>query len=188
MEKRGVIYTWQGNVWGLLTCSMKKQYPGLCQNTSNRSSDGPITWRTTKYYLVKYVCWKKCGILQKVHCTFYLFFPFFSFLLGIFPIYISHAIPKVPYTLPPPLPYPPIPNFWPWCSPVLGHIKFASPVGLSFQWCPTRPSFDTYAARDTSSGGYWLVHIVVPPIGLQFPLAPWVFSLAPPLGALWSIH
>lgn len=43
MEKRGVIYTWQGNVWGLLTCSMKKQYPGLCQNTSNRSSDGPIT-------------------------------------------------------------------------------------------------------------------------------------------------
>jgi hypothetical protein len=30
--------------------------------------------------------------------------------------------------------------------------------------------------------GYWLVHIVVPPIGLQFPLAPWVISLAPPLG------
>jgi hypothetical protein len=33
-------------------------------------------------------------------------------------------------------------------------------------------------------GGYWLVHIVVPPIGLQIPLAPWVLSLAPPLGAL----
>jgi hypothetical protein len=30
--------------------------------------------------------------------------------------------------------------------------------------------------------GYWLVHIVVPPIGLQFPLAPWVLSQAPPLG------
>jgi hypothetical protein len=30
-----------------------------------------------------------------------------------------------------------------------------------------------------SSGGagYWLVHIVVPPIGLQTPLAPWVLSL-----------
>jgi hypothetical protein len=26
--------------------------------------------------------------------------------------------------------------------------------------------------------------IVVPPIGLQFPLAPWVISLAPPLGAV----
>ena len=49
---------------------------------------------------------------------------------------------------------------------------------------PTRPSSDTYAARDMSFGGYWLVHIVVPPIGLQTPLAPWVLSLAPPLGAL----
>ena len=47
-----------------------------------------------------------------------------------------------------------------------------------------RPSSDTYAARNTSSGGYWLVHIVVPPIGLQIPLAPWGLSLVPPLGAL----
>jgi hypothetical protein len=43
-------------------------------------------------------------------------------------------------------------------------------------------SSDTYAARIMSSGGYWLVHIVVPPIGLQTPLAPWVLSQAPPLG------
>jgi hypothetical protein len=33
-------------------------------------------------------------------------------------------------------------------------------------------------------GEYWLVHIVVPPIGLQMPPAPWVHSLAPPLGAV----
>jgi hypothetical protein len=46
-------------------------------------------------------------------------------------------------------------------------------MGLSL----TRPS-DTYAARVTSSGGYWLVHIVVPPIGLQIPLAPWILSLS----------
>ena len=32
--------------------------------------------------------------------------------------------------------------------------------------------------------GYWIVHNVVPPIQLQIPLAPWVLSLAPPLGAL----
>jgi hypothetical protein len=32
--------------------------------------------------------------------------------------------------------------------------------------------------------GYWLVHNIVPPIGLQIPLAPWVLSLAPPLGTL----
>jgi hypothetical protein len=52
----------------------------------------------------------------------------------------------------PPIPYPPTPPFWPWRSPVLGHIKFACPMGLSFQWWPTRPSSDTYAARDKSSG------------------------------------
>jgi hypothetical protein len=76
---------------------------------------------------------------------------FFNFLLGIFLIYISNAIPKVPHTHLP-LPYPPTPPFWPWRSPVLGHIKFASLMGLSFQWWPTRPSFDTYAARDKNSG------------------------------------
>jgi hypothetical protein len=54
------------------------------------------------------------------------------FLLHIFLNYISNAIPKVPHTLPPLL-YPPIPTFWPWRSPVLGHIKFACPMGLSFQ-------------------------------------------------------
>jgi hypothetical protein len=53
-------------------------------------------------------------------------------------------------------------------------------MSLYFQWWPTRPSSDTYEGRDTSSRGYWLVHIVVPPIGLQIPLAPWVFSLALP--------
>jgi hypothetical protein len=48
----------------------------------------------------------------------------------------------------PPIPYPPTAPFWPWRSPVLQHIKFASPMGLSFQWWPTRPSFDTYADKD----------------------------------------
>jgi hypothetical protein len=73
------------------------------------------------------------------------------FLLGIFIIYISNAIPKFPHTLAP-TPRPTHSHFWPWRSPVLGHIKFACPKGLSFHWWPTRPSFDTYAARDKSSG------------------------------------
>jgi hypothetical protein len=30
---------------------------------------------------------------------------------------------------------------------------------------------------ETRAPGYCLVHNVVPPIGLQFPLAPWVLSL-----------
>jgi hypothetical protein len=37
-----------------------------------------------------------------------------------------------------------------------------------------------------SSGGYWLVHIVVPPMGLQVPSAPLVNSLAPQLHTLCS--
>jgi hypothetical protein len=36
--------------------------------------------------------------------------------------------------------------------PVLRHIKFVRPMGLSSQWWPTRPSSATYAARDMSSG------------------------------------
>jgi hypothetical protein len=59
---------------------------------------------------------------------------FIYFLLDIFFIYISNAILKVPYTPPPALlPYPPTPTSWPWRSPVLGHIKFAIPRGLSSQ-------------------------------------------------------
>jgi hypothetical protein len=39
-----------------------------------------------------------------------------------------------------------------------------------------------------SSGGFWLVHVVVPPMGLQTPSAPWVLSLVPPLGTLCSVQ
>jgi hypothetical protein len=35
--------------------------------------------------------------------------------------------------------------------------------------------------------GYWLVHIVVPPMGLQTPSASWILSLAPSLGTLYSV-
>jgi hypothetical protein len=86
----------------------------------------------------------------RISLSFY--FSFLFYLLGIFLLYISNAIPKVPHTHPPPIPYPLTPPFWPWRSPVLGHIKFASPKGLSLQWWPTRPSFDAYAARDKSFG------------------------------------
>jgi hypothetical protein len=37
-------------------------------------------------------------------------------------------------------------------------------------------------------GGCWLVHIDVPPMGLQTPSAPWVLSLASPLGTLCSVQ
>jgi hypothetical protein len=60
--------------------------------------------------------------------------PAFIFLLDIFFIYISNAIPKVPYTPPPAtLSYPLTPTSWPFHFPVLGYIKFASPKDLSSQ-------------------------------------------------------
>ena len=37
-------------------------------------------------------------------------------------------------------------------------------------------------------GGYWLVHIDVPLMGLQTPSAPWVLSPAPSLGTLCSVQ
>jgi hypothetical protein len=56
-----------------------------------------------------------------------------NLLLDIFFIYISNAIPKVPYTLPPPCsPTYPLPLLGPGI-PVLGHINFAIPRGLSSQ-------------------------------------------------------
>jgi hypothetical protein len=37
-------------------------------------------------------------------------------------------------------------------------------------------------------GGYWLVHLIVPFMGLQAPSAPLVLSLAPPLSSLCSVQ
>jgi hypothetical protein len=73
--------------------------------------------------LNKKVTWKRSG-------DFFFFFFHILKKMGIYFNYISNAIPKVPHTLPHPLPYPP--TSWPWCSPVLRHITFAQPMGLSF--------------------------------------------------------
>ena len=101
---------------------------------------------------------------------------FSQFLLGIFFIYISNAISKVPYTLPRPSPQPTHSRFLALAFPCTGTYNLRKTKGLSSQRWPTRPSSDSYASRDMSSGGYWLVHIVVPPIGLQTPLDPWVLT------------
>ena len=68
--------------------------------------------------------------------------------------------------------------------PVYGLVE-----NMSYLKCPDcGKEISVFAARDTSSGGYWLVHIVVSPIELQTPSAAWVLSLAPPLRALCSIQ
>jgi hypothetical protein len=112
----------------------------------------------------------------------------FCFIRYLFHLHFQ-CYPKSPPHAPPPTPPHTHSHFLALAFPCTEAYKVCTqPMGLSFHWWPTRPSSDTYAARDTSSGGYWLVHIVVPPTCLQIPLAPWVLSLAPPLGALWSIQ
>jgi hypothetical protein len=84
----------------------------------------------------------------------------------------------------PPLPYPPIPIFLALSNPLYWDI-----YSLHVQWASLSSDgrlghLLIHMQLESRAPGYWLVHNVVPPIGLQIPLAPWVLSLAPPLGAL----
>jgi hypothetical protein len=121
---------------------------------------------------------------------FYLHFLFLLlfFLLHIFLSYISNAIPKVPHTLPPHFPTHSFPFFF---GP--GVTLYWGIYSLHVQWASLSSDgrlghLLIHMQLESRAPGYWLVHNVVPPIGLQIPLAPWVLSLAPPLGALWSIQ
>jgi hypothetical protein len=108
---------------------------------------------------------------------------FLIFLLHIFLNYISNAIPKVPHTLPP--------------TSLQNHSHFFGPgvplywgiYSLCVQWACLSSDGQLghlliHMQLESRAPGYWLVHNVVPPIGLQIPLVPWVLSLDPPLGAL----
>jgi hypothetical protein len=82
--------------------------------------------------------------------------------------------PKSPILSPCPAPQP-TPDSWLWHSPVLGHVIFPRPTASP----PTDGQLLCYIRNQRhSSSGYWLVHIVVPPIEVQTSLAPWVLSLS----------
>jgi hypothetical protein len=112
--------------------------------------------------------------------------------IGFFIRYFLHlhfkCYPKSPLYPPPTLlPNPLTPASWPWHSPVLEHMIFPRPrASHPIDGQLGHPLL--HMQLETQLLGYWLVHIVVPPIGLQTPLAPWVLSLAPSLGALCSIQ
>jgi hypothetical protein len=104
-----------------------------------------------------------------------------------------------PFTL---LPNPPTPASWTWHSPKLEHRTFTRPMAstpiddrlghpllhiLLEPGVPPCVLFDWWSSP-RELWGYWLVHIVVLPIGRQTPSAPWVFSLAPFLGTLCSVQ
>jgi hypothetical protein len=89
-----------------------------------------------------------------------------------------------------------------WHSPILGHRTFTGPRAsppiddrlglplLHIQLEPHVPPCDFFDWWFSSKElwGYGLVHIDVPPMGLQTPSYPWVLSLAPSLGTLCSIQ
>ena len=109
---------------------------------------------------------------------------------------------KIPYLLPLSLlNNPPTPDSWPWNFPILGHRTFTGPRAsppiddqldhplLHMQlepWVPPYVFFGWWFSP-RYLWGYWLVHIV-PPTELQTTSAPWVLSLAPSLGTLYSIQ
>jgi hypothetical protein len=119
------------------TQNYEKKYVRSTQNTNSQAQKGSYP----RPIIVKTQDIQNKGIILKLHklrlksCrekATSITHGFLFFKLGIYFIYISNAIPKVPHPLPHPLPHPPTPTSWPWRSPVLRHIKFARPMGLSF--------------------------------------------------------
>jgi hypothetical protein len=79
------------------------------------------------------------------------------------------------------IPNPPTPDSWPWHSSVWGHMIFTTPrASPPIYGQLSHPLL--HMQLETQLWGYWLVHIVFPPIGLQTHLAPLLFCLAPSLG------
>jgi hypothetical protein len=107
-------------------------------------------WNWSSIYPTPYMLNSKN--FSQYHANFNFHIIYFLYIFNLFLIrYFLHLHFKCyPKSLPdpPPLPYPPTPTSWPWHSPALRHIKFAKPRSFSSQWWQTRPSSDTYAARD----------------------------------------
>ena len=130
---------------------LQKCNPSTWEEEAGRPPPWSIKWLTEQPDIQRYTFFFIRRIFFSLKfCGMFSFFPIFIryFLHLHFKCYSESPL----YPPPALLPYPPTLTSWLWRSPVLGHIKFARPRGLSSQWWPTRPSSATYAARDTSSG------------------------------------
>jgi len=118
------------------------------------------------------------------------------------PFLVSPLKIPYPFPLPPAHQHPHTPASWPWHSLILRHRAFTGPrtsppiddrlghplLHMQLQpWVPPCVFFDWWFSP-WELWRYWLVHIVVLPMGLQTPSAPWVLSLAPSLGTLCSVQ
>jgi hypothetical protein len=92
-----------------------------------------------------------------------------NFLLCIFLIYIFNAIPKVPHTLPR-TPLPTHSHFLALAFPCTGAYKVCKSNGPLFPESDGRLGHLLIQIQlESRAPGYWLVHNVVPPKGLQIP-------------------
>ena len=136
------------------------------------------------------IVWTQLNSTYWVNLSLSLCLSALLFFLPFFIRYLAHlhfqCYPKSP-PYPPPTPLPPTPTFWHWRSLYWG--IYSSQV----QWASLSSNgrlghLLIHMQLESRAPGYWLVHNVVTPVGLQIPLAPWVLSLPPPLGAMWSIQ
>jgi hypothetical protein len=117
-----------------------------------------------------------------------------------FPLLVS--TPKPPYLLYPLLTNPPTPTSWTSYSPSVWDRAFTGARGsppidehlghplvhMQLESCVRPCVFFGRWFSPWDLWGYWLVHIVVPPMEPQTLSAPWVLSLAPSLGTLGSVQ
>jgi hypothetical protein len=135
-----------------------------------------------------------------IYCISYYIFSLFTFqMLSLF----LASPPQIPYSIPLPLlTNLPTPASLSWDSPTQGYRAFSGPrafLPINVQqgypllhmqvkpWFPPCVLFSWWFSP-WELWGYCLVHIVVPPMGLQAPSDPSVLSLAPPLGTLCSVQ
>ena len=124
---------------------------------------------------------------------FFQIFSLFTFQM-LCPFLVSY--PKTPYPiLPPLLTNPTTPASLSSHSSTLGHQAFSGPRAsppidkhqshslLNMQLKPrVPPCICQLVVQSLGALEYWLVHTLVPPMGLRAPSVPSVLSLAPPLG------
>jgi hypothetical protein len=121
-----------------------------------------------------------------VFIRYFLYLHFKCYPLSWFPFWKS--LPSLPLLI-----NPPTFDSWPWHYPTLGHRAFIEqrasiPIDdleghplLHMQLEPWVPPSVLFALwfNPWYLWGYKLVHILVPPMGIQTPSAPWVLSLVP---------
>jgi hypothetical protein len=119
-------------------------------------------------------------IYLEIFFSFYLFYYLFIYIRYFLHLHFKCYPKSPPYPPPALLPNPPTPASWPWHSLVLGHMIYARPrASPPSDGLLGHPLLHMQLETQLLGVGYLLVHILVPPIGLQTPLAPWVLSLAP---------